>query len=524
MVTKKDIVMSKALSKFTSLFNLKYFFIALIHFFITAFASRTVFNKTPFNMQMFIISEIIILFILILFWQTVPHIIKKIRERDQKTITFLKYFSIYFSIMLVFLLLTWPGVWRFDEFYIFYTVRNLAFASWQHWLTSAFYMFSLFLFPFPVSVVFFQLLFISLIVAYIITQFHFQFQSKYTYLLLVPFLFPSYIDNNLFPFKLPLYSYIELLLFCSIIFKYLSKSEINYKNIFCWSILTAIVASWRTESVFLIIAIPILLVILFYKQLKIKQVISLILITSLCSGWIMHIQNKEIGAEKSKYMLTGIIAPLSAILKTDFKTNDKTRDLQVISNVIDIDSMLRSDWMLAFFEKGMIKNTDKKSIDELFKVYIKLVIYNLPEFLKERTLTFYNSTFNTMSGNINGFNSVAYIPTEFTNKPINSNLRLITIELLECRKHSNNDQPTLLFNFFYNPIISFFLFIIFAAIGIYKRSKLLFFIPSLLLIQTIFTILTSPSYLFMYYLPIYICGYVFLAILLLSNFKQKMNT
>lgn len=520
--------MQKSLKDIISLFNFKFFFVALIHYFIVLHNASIMFNKVPdFNEQRYFIIKILAAIILIIFWQAVPYVIKKIREKDKKTIIFIKYFSIYFSIMLIFLLLTWPGIWRNDEFYIFYSVRYLSFASWHHWITSAFYIFCMCLIPFPVGIVFFQTLFISMIVGYILTETESLLKSKYTYFLFIPFLFPSIISNNLYPLRLPLYSYVELLLFSSIIFKYLNKSAINYKNILLWGILTSIVATWRSESVFLLITIPILLAILFHKQLNIKQLISYILIISICSGWIIKIQNKGMEKDKYKYILTAVMTPLSSIFETNFKSDNKTKDIETINKIIDINSMTKTAWMRAFFKKYALNDVPQKEAKELIKVYIKLVIYNFPEFLNERLLAFKDAKYSGIADNIDVFHSSAYLPSEFNNIPINSNLRLNTINFLECKKYNNHTQETFLYNFFYTPIISFIITILLIAMGIYKRNKLLFFIPLLILMQTILTILTMPTPFFMYFLPIYISSYVFLTMLIIFHFSEqkakKMN-
>lgn len=513
--------MQEILKKVFSASNLKFFLVALINFIITLYTSHIVFDKVPdFNDQKYLIIKILAFIILVIFWQIVPRIIKKIKEKNEKTITFLKYFSIYFGVMLLFLFLTWPGIWRFDEFFIFYSVKQLAYASWQHWLTSAFYIFCLYFIPFPVSIVLFQLLFISLVVAYIVSEFQLIFKTKHALLLLIPFLFPSFIDSNLYPFKYTIYSYVELLLFSSIIFKYLDKKEINYKNIFYWGTLISLVSSWRAEAEFFIIAIPILLIILFHKVITKKQIISLMLIISICTGFIIAIQNNEIGKDKYKYALTGIMTPLSNILKTDFKSDNKAKDIQVINRVIDVESLIQVGGVQTFYKDGKVHNITRENMNELIKVYLKLIFYNFPAFARERMQSFVESQNLIIANNVDAFVTQAYIPAEFTNKPINSKLRLKTINTLECKKNNDYKQPNFLYNLFYNPVIPFcFLSFIF-LMGIFRKNKLMIFIPLLILIQTALTICTIPNPMFMYYFPLYVCGYVFSLMLILAVFVK----
>lgn len=513
----------KDLLKSISISNWIFLFIALFHFSITLFTDHIIFNKTTsFINPTYITVKIIVFIVLILFWQSVPYFINKIKEKDKKTIDFLKYFSIYFGIMLIFLALTWPGVWRGDEFYIFYFAKSLNFFYWHHWLTSIFYIFSLSILPFPAGIIIIQTFMISLIVAYIISNFQYLFPSCCAWILLVPFFFPSFIDNNLYPLRLPICSYLEIFLFCSIIFKYINKTNIEIKNILLWGILTSILSTWRTENTFFIAVIPIILIVIFYERLKTKHIISLFLTILILSIPIINIQNKGIG--NNTYLLSGIVAPLTAIIKTDFRSNNKQKDLEIINNVINVNALKNN--MIAvnvlFNEKNLNNLNNKKNMSELIKVYIKLIIYNYPEFIKERTKEFISSNFNIANNNGDAFTTKDYKPLEFSNEPINMALRFNVIKCLECRTQYNYYSTTYLFNFFYNPVISFYIMLTIFILTIYKRSRL-WFIPFIILAQTVLTIFTMPTPLFMYYLPIYISSYVFAVMILLYVFSCSLN-
>ena len=75
----------------------------------------------------------------------------------------------YFLLMLVLLLLTWPGIWRMDEFGILTSAVQLFPHFWQNYITSVFYIYALMLFPFPAGVILVQIICISLIIARLVT-------------------------------------------------------------------------------------------------------------------------------------------------------------------------------------------------------------------------------------------------------------------------------------------------------------------------------------------------------------------
>lgn len=510
--------MIKFIERFISKIDLKFLFIAFVNFFVTLFTDPIFFNQVELanNLKYFLIKSIVLIF-LILFWQGIPYLTNKIREKDEKTTTFLKYFCIYFGIMLIFLILTWPGNWRRDEFVILHFAKTLNMFYWQHWLTSLFYMFCLFIFPFPVSIVIIQIFIISLVVAYIMSEFHFIFPSRYTWILFIPFFLPPIILNNLYPLRFLLYSYLFLLLFASIIFKYLNKTNITAMDIGSWGTLTAIVSTWRTESIFFVATIPILLVILFYRHIKIKQFILLLIIIFSLSIPIMNIQEK--GLKDRKYVLATIINPLATIIKTDFKSDNKQKDLEIINNVIDINAIKHSRLgMDVFWTPGDLRNTDENSISKITEVYLKLVKYNSSIFIKERSSSFARSNIGVPINNKTQdvFKTDWYHASEFSNKPLNTNLRLTVLNVLEIKKYSR-----FLFNIFYSPVIPFLILILLFIAGIFSKNKLLSLIPPIILIRTILVILTASGNLFMYYLSTYICGYAFLTMFLLSTFNGE---
>jgi hypothetical protein len=73
-------------------------------------------------------------------------------KHNQNIRNFVKYSLIYFIVMMTFLLLTWPGVWRWDEFEMFAKYRNMTVNPWFGPVISYLYIFSMMLFPFPSGV------------------------------------------------------------------------------------------------------------------------------------------------------------------------------------------------------------------------------------------------------------------------------------------------------------------------------------------------------------------------------------
>lgn len=128
--------------------------------------------------------------------------------------------------MLVLLLLTWPGIWRMDEFGILTSAVQLFPHFWQNYITSVFYIFALMLFPFPAGVILVQIICISLIVARLVTlclsaepeQIGKKKRNICYVLLLVPFLLLPVLDSNLYPMRVSVHAFLELWLLAELYF------------------------------------------------------------------------------------------------------------------------------------------------------------------------------------------------------------------------------------------------------------------------------------------------------------------
>lgn len=498
----------KKVTEFIEKINVKFFIIAVVQFLATFFLDKFIFLAPNFyHNWKYLLLKSFTFVVLVWFWQLVAITIKKVREKSTVTRVFLKSFLLYFSIMLIFLFLTWPGVWRFDEFQILSAARFLDFFYWQHWLTSLFYMFSISIFPFPAGIVIVQLFIISLTVSYVVSQTYNLYSTRLAALFFLFFLFPSVVVNNLYPMRLPLYSFIELFLFSYIIFKYLNNAFLSKRDFFIIVSLTSIVATWRAESAIYIICLPLLIGALFYKKTSKKYLINLFLVIAIFASLIVKIQF-DVGTN-NWYRLTAIITPLSEIVKHDFRSSDKEKDLAVINKVFDVERIQKNSGMMVFWTPGTIKNTNLEDIKKLELVYIKIVLNNFELFWNERFNLFKYSV-GFVKVRIQESDPFYQTLLQFpNNKSINNPSRLEIIKNLENAGV-----------FFYNPLIPLCIISVLMVVLLLCNSSL-FLIPFFIIIQTLLTIFTAPVGFFMYYLPCYLCSYTFFILLLIHFIKNR---
>ena len=386
-----------------------YMIIAFIHFAISFFLDTFLFKINIFiiyntsELIRLIIMKLISLMLYVFLWQKIGKIINNIRYKDDKTLKMLKYFFINFGINIVLLILTWPGIWRWDEFNILHHVSFYKLEYWQNYMTSIFYLLSYMLIPVPSGVIIIQMAVASGIVSYIIYNFSKIFKnSKLIYLLYIPFLLLPVLDHNLYPLRLTLYSYIELLLICQMIFiKKLGKCE--KKDFLALSIILIILCSYRTEGIVFMALIPFIYVLMLKKEIpNIKQRILYIILTFALSLLLIIPQESVYKKTYSgQYEVTSYVNQLHVVVKNELDNNPKSDELKTISKVINMKELMKYSRGIYAHNVGNLykENTTEEDYSNLKKAYNKLLLKYPLDVIKERM-----QIFLTTSGFVNDYN------------------------------------------------------------------------------------------------------------------------
>ena len=123
----------------------------------------------------------------------------------------------------VFWLLTWPGIFKGDEFYVIRAALSFTMSGAQSGITSLFYMVSLLFFPSMASITFIQILLICTIFSVIMHDLFSVLSGKKRYLLFLPFILLPVIDGNLFTLRATLVGWIFLFVLAKVY--YLTKTD-----------------------------------------------------------------------------------------------------------------------------------------------------------------------------------------------------------------------------------------------------------------------------------------------------------
>lgn len=537
-------------------------FIACIHFFISFFTDRLIFHYSLWNFTdgtaaiktIFAWgSKAVFLCFLIGFWHFLFWFLKKADR------SFVRLTCMYFMLMCVLLVLTWPGIWRMDEFGILFEAENVFPVFWQHYLTSVFYILALMLLPVPSGVIFLQNACISLIVGWILYRFQKLFltdkASKFIYFGYVPFLFLPVLDSNLYPMRMSLYAFLELLLLGEFVFLSVEK-RINGKNVITLAILSAVIINWRSEAVYYVLALPVCFLVLFWR-LADKKMKSRFILCVLAGSLILAIpqkigeNQKQFYNNSHEYELTSMLLPvvplirhiyMEALLSSYYPESEEaalqiledkdapviqkqTSRLYLMDRVLDVSKAAwaaeegKTGISLYWSDDEFVRDYTDEQYAVFRKIYWQLVLEYPEVFLKERLQTFLqsedlleNTTELFTKENVPNYETFRKLPMT---APVFQRLRNGVISVLELRETGNYHKKLSGYSFVYSALPSMVFQLVILLILLWKRKGgyALLLASHMAKIPLIF--LTAPSRLFMYYYPVYLTGYVLTVFLFL---------
>ena len=197
-------------------------------------------------------------------------LVQKLRAGDKFARRWVAWTLPYLAVNLVILLIVWPGIWGNDDLAVLYLARTLQPNSWQHFLTSGAFILSLMFVPMPGGVVLVQNLLISGIVGCFAATAQDLAEKRLTRpvrpawfaLVYLPFLLPPVLMHTQQPFRTTWSTWTELFLVFMLVAIYLRGTKLNKKELAAIVILGTLAASWRSECVYYLAAIPVLLALL----------------------------------------------------------------------------------------------------------------------------------------------------------------------------------------------------------------------------------------------------------------------
>jgi hypothetical protein len=395
---------------------------------------------------------------------------------------------------------------------------------------------------------------------------HFQRSRRNLGLLLfVPFLLFPVLDSNMYPLRMSLYAFLELLLLTELYF-YKEEKQGNKKGFWLRiALLGSVVTVWRTEAVYYIVLLPLLLLYMCHIEWKdsqfgnycngsdsredveiglnidgkkckrdIKRKWWKRIILYLICAVILFVPQKigEKITSGSQYELTSVVLPLVPLV-VEADRQGETELLAQIDQVVNVPLILekapegKSGISMFWSEPEFQRDYSAEEFSAFKAAYYKLILKYPLVFAKERMQTFVQSTGllenTTELFTAEGVANYDTFRTYPLTAPLSDGLRTSVIKILELRSMDSYEEKLPIADVVYSAIPAIVIILIAFVILIAKRKWKELFLVMCVLVKVPLVFLTAPSKLFMYYYSVYLFGYFLLFYVLYLYIGRKIR-
>lgn len=476
----------------------------------------------------------------ILFAYCIIRIVKGIKTKSLFISRFIKYFLFIFMLYMGFLLLTWPGIWRWDEFIILDNAKIFYLNPYQNYIMSIFYILALMILPFPTGVIIIQIFLCSVLSGLICAMAVelFNLNSKYKMLLVVPFiLFPS-ISSVLYPIRSSIYAYLELYIYIYIYYTFIRKKEWSVANIIIGAIVVALLSALRSETIYYIILLPLITIFFSDRKEYIKQKCIFMLLTIIIGGLLIagqkNIEKKYLG---DRYLIISTLNYLEDLNNNDFLEEE---DKEVINKVLSLDVLDEFGVGAVWNDELNLINLYQKEDFTQFKLkYVELCLTHFHRFINlqgkialnangmggKYTSPFIEKSYNLYSADFLDSSKGDTIKNVFLSErytmPFDILLREYVIKVLQC-VHIDRSENNFLFIILYNSFLPLLGSLVILCITKIESKVYFLAVTSILIIKTLLIIAAAPGGVFMYYFSTWMCS-LFIVIIGATGIRKTVQ-
>ncbi len=459
-------------------------------------------------------------------------LVRNIRRKDPFTLRWLQWMTPYLILTLIVLVIVWPGCWGSDDLDVLQRARILETSSWQHFLTSAAFILCLMFLPLPGGIVLIQTLLIAGVVGCFLAAAETLARERLAQppargwfaLLYIPFLLPPVLLHDMQPFRSTWSTWTELFTVFLLVWWYLRRQRITAGQMALLTGLGVLTASWRGESVYYVVALPVLMAFLVGRKLlhpavAVINAAAILVLTLGCSKY----NNVLMGQQDWTYQSVALCYQTAALVQ-DADPVEDAELLEKIDPVFDVQacrnfSNLHGPELRKAVTRSFYDVTEAQW-DDCKKAIISLAIKYPGSLLRERMGVFLNTVKQTTQSNQKlVFASTVLVYTtadeemperqkdflynSIGTRPLDQQFRQNFIMAL-----SYQDQGLgVLVDATWWMLPPFALLLAAIVVLLVQRKWMLFFAVGALFARIPLVFLTAPDTYFMYYLTPYIAGY-----------------
>ena len=494
--------------------------IAVIHFLLSLITDHFIFDFNSLNWFSYVCCKILFLGILFFGWSAIfKYFSKKKNNISKKQIqprAIVYFLALVIPLLLILLPLLWPGTWLGDD--LKFLTENALTCNF-HWrlnyLTTLYYIFGYMLFPTTSAPVILNILISGGVFAYIVSRLRQRFKTRWVWLAIIPFLLPHTLFYLFYPNRPVVFGLVFILLFSILLFDYLAKIKLSKEKFITILCMTAFLANIRSEAIYLIIVVPLLVIFAYHVKFSFKKALKyfgLLLIPFLLLAAPQKIHDAFENTPSGYRNLPSYLSPLSVMLvQDDFHASDE--DLASIDKVLSVEDMKKystpADVPCMWVSETCIRDYSDADYQNFKKAFINIISQNKKLFLKAKFATFEIAT------SINGDPFTTY---EYNDSVIRQQI----YKILEGK--TGNNLYDALFRAVCNLYIPIIALTIIAIYLIIRKKYFLAAFPFIVLISAIPIFFTAPAAYFMYYFYVYLSGWMAIMYIIISLIKKYQKT
>lgn len=479
-------------------------------------------------------------------------LVRKIRQKDAFALRWLQWMLPYLVLTLVVLVIVWPGCWGNDDLDVLHLARTLEPSSWQHFLTSAAFILCLMFIPMPGGVVLIQTLLIAGVVGCFLAAAETLARERmpkppargWFAILYIPFLLPPVLLHDMQPFRSTWSTWTELFTVFLLVWWYLRGRAITIKQLAVFTLLGILTAGWRSESIYYLAALPVLLAFLVGKKLvrpaaAVVSAVGIVVGVLACNAY-----NSWLMGDSWEYQRVALCYQTAALVQ-DADPVEDAEALAMIDPIFDVQACRDLSALHGPELRNAISRVDPDLTEEDWEIckkgIIQLALKYPGSLLRERLGVFLN-TVEQQKTESNQKLVFATTVLVYTDPP--ESMREILKDFLynSIGAYPLNQQlrEDFIMNLSYRTeflggllavtwlmLPSFGLLALAILVLLVRRKWMLFFAAGALAARIPLVFLTAPDTYFMYYLTPYMAGYMIAAagllygVLLYQKKKQE---
>lgn len=492
--------------------------LAIVHLIITFVSDRFVFDMSAlsgnnsFAVMDYTICKLSTLAVLFLFYRFLYILLIDKSHVHDKTVDYVRNILPYALVALLVLVIKLPaGFISNDENAIYNNAITLTHDTWFYYITVYYYIVSLMLIPFKYAPIIIKVIIQLLTVAYVVTRAKEYFGRKignWSYLLFLMYPVIAYTTSA---HRLPIYFLLYLTLFAKMLFDGLEGKCLNIGSTIAIVIAGAVLTQWRTEGIYLLAIVPILIFIAYKDIRSIKKITTFVLIW-LAVQYIVSVPQNGLVATGLDDAANDRMKPFYAYTITNMYRNGldlekNASDLAIVDKYISLESIkaineyycdINYEDVLILYQDGFVGVRQEATVADFIEYSdaVKRIFINNPDvFLKTRWGAFcyaarpYHITFT-------GFGI--------------RNLISFGISIIKT--------------FFYNLFIPVGICLALCIFSLFTRRWYSFFTFGGLMAHWFIVFILAPASYFKYYFPLYIMAYFYLLIMIMWKYLRRKGS